>query len=772
MAEPSTAVPSSAAGPFAGIRVLELTRGIAGRTAGMLLADFGADVIRATDDRPATERDPGGLCWDRGKVLAPLHGTSTRELRRLAAAADVLLTDQRPAEIADHWASQEAALAASPRLVHAWLPPYAARGAWRDLPDDPLLLAAVGGFAAHFPAVADVPVAPVVPVVSYIHGAVAAAAVAAALVGRGADGPGRRVVVSGLHAIAATQASMMMTAEDGTALLSAGKRTPGAPNYRSYRGSDGRWLYLAALTPGFFFRALEVLDRMDILVRDDMAGEFMNLLRPDVGAAVGAELAETFATRPSAAWLRLLADAGIPAAPVGTREEWLAGEPVAAIGARLEVGHPGLGRVVMPGVAVTLPATPGRVRHLPSAEHVAAASSLWPAAGGAPALPAAGRTQGGPAPADLPLAGIRVLDMSTFMAAPFAGTLLADFGADVVKVEPAGGDPYRVYSASYTAVNQRKRAAALDLREPDERGALLRLAAGADVLIDNLRADSLCRLGLGDGVLAAAFPRLVRCSVSAYGRTGPFADLPGFDPVMQARSGMMIAQGGAGDPVASVAPVHDVGTAALATLGILAALFARTRTGLGQHVTTSLAASSLFLQSGELTTFAGRKAAQAGGVDFPGPSAVRRYYQASDGWLAIAATTPAHVAELLSAVGHPEWGALANETRANETRGDDDALADRLFGVLAQRPVRAWVAELAARQVPACPVLPRAGELADPFLVENEFSHLVADPVAGKLRVARASPTGQAPARRRRGRPAGQRSARIPRRHSPRWASA
>jgi crotonobetainyl-CoA:carnitine CoA-transferase CaiB-like acyl-CoA transferase len=731
MAEPSTA------GPFAGVRVLELTRGIAGRNAGMLLADLGADVVRASDDQPDTERDPGGLCWDRGKVLAPLHGTSTSQLRRLAAAADVLLTDLRPAELAGHWASPADARAASPRLVHAWLPPYAAHGRWSDLPDDPLLLAAVGGFADHFPAVADVPVAPVVPTVSYIQGALGAAAVAAALVGRGADGPGRCVTVSGLHAIAASQASMMMTAEDGTTILSAGKRTPGAPNYRSYRGSDGQWLYLAALTPGFFFRALEVLDRMDILVREDVAGEFMNLLRPDVGAAVGAELAETFAARPRAVWLRLLADAGIPAAPVTTRGEWLAGEQVTAVGARLEADHPGLGRVVMPGLAVRLSATPGRVRHLPSAEHVAAASSLWPGADGA------GGADVGGAPVSLPLAGIRVLDMSTFMAAPFASTLLADFGADVVKIEPAGGDPYRVYSASYTAVNQRKRAAALDLRKPDERAALLRLAADADVLIDNLRAESMTRLGLGDGVLAAAFPRLVRCSVSAYGRTGPFADLPGFDPVMQARSGMMLAQGGDDDPVASVAPIHDVGTAALAALGILAALFARARTGRGQHVTASLAGASVFLQSGELTTFAGRPAAQAGGVDFPGPSPVRRYYRASDGWLAVAATTAAHVADLLSAVGHPEWGAL-----------DDATLADRLSGVLASRSVGDWVTELAGRRMPACPVLSRLGELADPFLVENEFSHVVADPVAGKLRIARGfsdwpgtRPAAQRPAR-------------------------
>jgi crotonobetainyl-CoA:carnitine CoA-transferase CaiB-like acyl-CoA transferase len=724
MAEPSL----SAAGPFSGVRVLELTRGIAGRTAGMLLADLGADVVRASDDRPEEERDPGGLCWDRGKVLTPLDGTSASELRRLAAVADVLLTDLAPAQIAGHWASPEAALAANPRLVHAWLPSYGARGRWAGLPDDPLLLAAVGGLADHFPAEAERPVAPVVPAVSYIHGAVAAAAVAAGLVGREAGGTGRSVVVSGLHAIAASQAAMMLAGEDGTAVLSAGKRLPGAPNYRAYRCSDGRWLFLAALTPSFFFRTLEVLGRMDILVREDVAGEFTSLLRPEVGALVGADLATTFATRPRAVWLGLLDDAGIPAAPVATRDEWLSSEPVTSVGALLEADHPGLGRVVMPGILVALSDTPGRVRHLPSGEHVAAAASLWtsPPFGGRAPLPGG---PGGAAPArDLPLAGIRVLDISTFMAAPFASALLADFGADVVKIEAAEGDPYRVYSASYTAVNQRKRAAALDLRHPDGRGALLRLTAGADVLVDNLRAASLSRLGLGDGVLAAAYPRLVRCSVSAYGRTGPFAGLPGFDPVMQARSGMMLAQGGDGDPVASVAPVHDVAAASLAALGIIAALFTRARTGRGQHVTTSLAASSLLVQSGELTTFAGRPAAQAGGVDFPGPSAVRRYYQASDGWLAIAATTPAQVAALLSAVGRPEWGATL----------DDATLAEGLSGVLARRPVDAWVAGLSACGVPACVVLPRAGELADPFLVENDFSHVVDDPVAGKLRVVRA----------------------------------
>jgi crotonobetainyl-CoA:carnitine CoA-transferase CaiB-like acyl-CoA transferase len=134
----------------------------------------------------------------------------------------------------------------------------------------------------------------------------------------------------------------------------------------------------------------------------------------------------------------------------------------------------------------------------------------------------------------------------------------------------------------------------------------------------------------------------------------------------------------------------------------------------------------VFLQSGELTMFAGRPQAQSGGTDFAGPSAVRRYYQAADGWLAVAATTAAHAEGLLSAVGHPEWS-----TRA------DDALAGCLAESLVARTVDTWVARLTAHGVPACRVLPRAGELADPFLVENAFSHVVEDPVVGKLRVVR-----------------------------------
>jgi crotonobetainyl-CoA:carnitine CoA-transferase CaiB-like acyl-CoA transferase len=708
------------AGPFSGVRVLELSTGTAGRTAGMLLADFGAEVVRVLPpgDRPRPD-DPRLLCWDRGKQLTQLDRSG--ELARLAGACDVLLTDAIPGELEPLGLDAATMLDRAPGLVHAWLPPYAARGRWSRLPEDPLLLAALGGFAAHFPATTGRPVAPVVPTVNYLHGALGATAVAAALAARARNGLGRAVTVTGLHAMAAAQGTMMIEGLDAGRIFSAGKKLGGAPNFRTYRAGDGRWFYLAALTPDFFFRALEVLDRMDVLVRPDVGGEFTNFLIPETGDAVGAELASVFAQRPCADWLQALAAAGVPAAPVSTRADWMASEVLAATGARAEADHPVLGRVVLPGVPVRLSGTPGIAGRLASGDLVPA-GTLW-RAGGHPG----GHTGTSAANAgELPLAGLRVIDLSTFLAGPFTSAVFADYGAHVTKIEAPAGDPYRIYSASYAAVNQRKTGITLDLRAPQDRDRLLRLVADADVLVDNLRPASLDRLGLGAEVLSAANPALVRCSVSAYGRTGAWADQPGFDPVVQALSGLMLAQGGTGQPVHSTAPVHDAATGTLAAFGALAALFTRVHTGRGQHVTTSLAAASTFLQSAELTTYAGRPPAAEGGPDFPGPTPYHRLYQAKDGWLATAANTPAQASALLHAVGHPEWSAAA-----------DDDLAGRLGGELAGRPVAEWMDILAAREVPACPVLAVEGELSDPFLVENDFSHLVHDPGLGRLRVVR-----------------------------------
>jgi hypothetical protein len=160
--------------------------------------------------------------------------------------------------------------------------------------------------------------------------------------------------------------------------------------------------------------------------------KFANLLKPDVGAAVGEELEPTLATRPRDEWLAAFAEAGVPAAPARTRAEWLDDEIVASAAPPVTLAHPVLGRVAVPGVPIGLPATPGAVRHLPGPGHVVGAGDLW-------REPAAARVPEGSAP-DLPLTGLRVVDLSTFLAAPFASAVLADLEAAVVKVETTGGD--------------------------------------------------------------------------------------------------------------------------------------------------------------------------------------------------------------------------------------------------------------------------------------------------------------------------------------------
>jgi crotonobetainyl-CoA:carnitine CoA-transferase CaiB-like acyl-CoA transferase len=728
---PVTAKPGS----FDGIRILELTTGIPGRVAGMLLADLGADVVRVVTPRELdSARHPGSLCWDRRKRRIALDDASpsaAAALELLTERADVVISDATPDDLVRRDLQPEKLRTRRPTLVFGWLPATAPKGEWKELPSDPLLLEAVGGFAAHHPAVSDVPVASVVPTLSYLHGALGASAVAAALVSREFGGGGSCVTVSGLHASAAVLGAMMIEGLDIPGIFSPGKSRTGAPHYRMYRGMDGLWLYLAALTPDFFFRALAVLDRMDVMARDDVGGEFANLLIPEIGTAVGTELEATFATRRRDDWLELLAKEGVPAAPVSTREAWLSGDTVAALGGRIEVPHGELGTVVLPGIPVTISPNPGAVSPVPGAQDAGAVEAIWPI------QEASGHSEASSTLSDapprearqarlepLPLSGLRVVDLCTFLAGPFASSLLADYGAEVIKVETLSGDPYRVYSTSFDAVNQRKRTMALDLRQQAGRDVLLGLIADCDVLIDNLRPASLDRLGLTQKALREANPRTVRCTVSAFGDTGPAAGLPGFDPVIQALSGLATAQGGAGDPVATTAPTHDIATGAVAALGVLAALFTQRRGGTTPRVTASLAASSLLLQCAEFTEYAGRPPAVTGGVDFPGSSPVHRFYRAADGWLALGGREE-QLAQIRAALG---LAVMADTGRKFE---------DEATSIISTEGVGHWVKELAARGVASCRVLDREDELADGFLEANNFSHVIRDPELGRLRVVR-----------------------------------
>jgi crotonobetainyl-CoA:carnitine CoA-transferase CaiB-like acyl-CoA transferase len=198
-----------------------------------------------------------------------------------------------------------------------------------------------------------------------------------------------------------------------------------------------------------------------------------------------------------------------------------------------------------------------------------------------------------------PLAGLKVIDLSHVMAGPTCAMLLADMGADVIKVEkiPGGDDAHRMVppsidgeSAAFLVMNRNKRGIALDLKTEAGSRALSRLLEGADVLIENYRRGTMERMGFGYDALRASNPRLIYCSISGFGRTGPYADRGGFDLVAQGMSGLMSITGeGPGcPPMKSGAPVTDITAGILACVGILAALHSRASSGRGQMVDTSL----------------------------------------------------------------------------------------------------------------------------------------------------------------------------------------
>jgi crotonobetainyl-CoA:carnitine CoA-transferase CaiB-like acyl-CoA transferase len=247
---------------------------------------------------------------------------------------------------------------------------------------------------------------------------------------------------------------------------------------------------------------------------------------------------------------------------------------------------------------------------------------------------------------------------------------------------------------------------ALDLGDPACGEILRTLLAGTDVLVENLRPPARARLGLADAT--TRHPHLVHCSLSAFGDAGRWADLPGFDPILQSMNGMARAQGGDGDPIVGSAGVNDVTTGSLTALGILAALYWRERTGQGQRVRTSLAVGSTFAQAAEYTTWDGAPEPLQGGELFRGPAEGNRYYECADGWIATAAPGDPGRAAMLGALGVADFPAAVRALR--------DLPVARATGLLARRGV------------PACRVVARPRPLRDPFLEVNGFSHLVPMP--------------------------------------------
>jgi crotonobetainyl-CoA:carnitine CoA-transferase CaiB-like acyl-CoA transferase len=309
---------------------------------------------------------------------------------------------------------------------------------------------------------------------------------------------------------------------------------------------------------------------------------------------------------------------------------------------------------------------------------------------------------------------MRVLELAQIMAGPTAGMLLADMGADVIKVEKLpGGDDARGYrepqvngvSAPFMILNRNKRGIALNLKNPTGREILLRLVRNADVLTENYRRGTLEKLGLGYDVLSAANPALIYCAVSGYGRDGPYGDKGGFDLIAQGFAGLMSITGEPGGPPAKTGnSVADINAGILAVVGILAAYAHRLKTGRGQVVETSLMEAAL-----QQTYW--HAAIQFATGNCPGPTgsahiltAPYQAFHAKDGWINIGGANQANWERIAEVLGHPEWRDDARFATNSDRMANLPALVELINAVLARRSRDEWIAAFDAAGVPVGPV--------------------------------------------------------------------
>ncbi len=700
-----------------GIRIVECAQDIAAPYAAMLLAEQGAEVIKV--EPPGGDRArvlPGFYVWNRSKRSVVLDLTTERgraALQGMCAEADALISDWSPAATPIDVSELDRS------LIHCAMPAYGSQGPLAEAPPDDDLVAARSTLFSNQWGRRDGPVYLTIPIASYGAAMLAAGALCAALLARQRDGKGQRIEVSWLAGALAMQTGTVIDHPALQRVMTMVRDPLGPiPVYRLFRASDG-WLFLACGNSVFWNKLCLLLERSE-MVSDPRFDGAPWAVSPEHWPELKQLVQSVIETRPRDEWLRRFGEADIPCAPVLTREDFIGDVQVREMGMMREIVDPELGRTLQMGVPVHLRDTPGVIRG-PAPVTSAQASAFGP-------RPSTMPTNGVPRGSNQtfgvgPLAGTLVLDFTSYIAGPSACTALALAGADVLKIEPAHGDPFRVFGFGFYGWNQGKRGVALDFSKPAAREIVYDLVGKADVLVENLRPGATRRLGIDYETVRTLNQRLVYGSLTAFGPGGPRGHEAGFDPLLQARSGLMAAQGGRGaEPVFLACAVSDYASGLLCAFGVIAALLARNRTGRGQLVETSLAQAALAVQSGEFIFYEGRPDLENGGADLLGRHPLRRAYQCRDGWMVVAAN-----AQSWKNINRQGSGRVLDALRSVpafeevEKQSVDGPLGERLAYAFRERAREDALAELQALGIAAAPVHTLTELFTDAQTIANEL---------------------------------------------------
>lgn len=717
-------------GALTGLKVLDLSRGAAGAIAGMFLADHGADVWRLIGDDVSAVRGGGFRVWDRGKrvCMAPPDDLA-RMVGHAAGFVDIVLEDYAPGERPE-WLSAAELARINPRMVSCSITACGECGPHRDMPPVDDLVLAHTGILAGLPGFRPAPIHCVHPLPSTGAGILAALGICAALFARETTGMGRHVATS----LVAGALLYHPKVSGGKLPAHVFQTNPygSAPFYSVYRCADDAWIQLGCVHPGFIARAAELMGLAE-LIQDPVYGRGHLPKTQEADAHLRGAVAEVMAMRAGAAWAELFEANDIPFAPSRHTEDALDDPQIRHNGMVVGLEDPEVGMLEQMGIPVKLGITPGAVR-APRSGGPEPCPWTEPdtrlsrgAATDLRTLP--GQTaEAGRMARPLPLAGIRVLEITNLIAGPIAGRLLADLGAEVMKLEPPSGDISRPIRRTYFfCINSAKRSVAVDTAQPDGKAVVARLAAASDVVLANLRPGATQWMGIGH----AADPDVVETQISGYGLTGPYAHRPGIDPLAQALMGLQRAQGGHGNPPsfpAQLAPT-DFTTGAMAALGTTLALLARAR-GLarGQRVEVNLLDGGAMLCSEWFTRYRGRPERPLADAGQHGPHALHRLYGCADGHIYIAAD------------GKDGRGAVARAIGIDDGLPDDEASAtETIAQKLAALRVQDAVTGLRKANVPAAAVAPAASAafFDDPGTAVNGWMATADHPTLGPLTTIR-----------------------------------
>ncbi|MCY3603576.1 MAG: CoA transferase [Chloroflexi bacterium] len=699
------------------LRVLDLSEGPIGGMTTMVLADFGADVVKV--ERPGG--DPwrsvaNAPMWLRGKRSAVLDlktDEGRESLARLAEGADVVVMSGRPGKAEALGAGYETLSAINPGLVYCAITGFGPEGPYAGYPGYEAVVAARLGRMLTFSGLADRegPAYPAVQAGSHATSQAALHGILAALMAREESGRGQLVETSLLQGLFAYDLGGLFRAQLGERFpeIFAGLAMPVMPtlNYHALQTKDGRWLQFGNLMAHLFDNYLAAVDLADIFADPDYEGSPATWSE-EARESLRDRMFERMLERTADEWMETFIEhGGVAATPFQSTQQALDDPDLVLNEHVVEREHPALGTVRQLGALARLTATPGAAGEAGpepgehTAEILAAAAPSRPSV---PVTPASGP----------PLQGVTVLEFATVIAAPLGAAILADLGARVIKVEPIGGDPFRamgIASLGAGRCNGSKESIALDLKTAEGQEIVQSLAASTDILIHNYRPGVPERLGIGYETLKAIRPELVYVYVNGYGRNGPGAHRPSTHPIPGAGLGGALMQMGEGMPpvCTTLSELREIArkffranelnpdpnTSVVVASASLLGLYARRRFGHGQEVFVDMFGANAWANADDFIAYEGKPPRPTLDRDLYGLGPTWRLYEAAEGWVFLGLAVQPEWEHFCELAGRPDLAADPRFATPDARTANAATLAESLAGLFATRPADEWEALLA-----------------------------------------------------------------------------